>query len=97
MPSSPYEILGLSPDASEQAIKNAHRRLARKHHPDKNQAEDSHEKFLLIQEAFEFLKDKANRRAFAADPGSWDHALSELKQRRTQLKRRKNRLRSLFE
>ncbi|MFZ6084369.1 DnaJ domain-containing protein, partial [Glaesserella parasuis] len=41
-----YEVLGLQKGASEQEIKRAYKRLAAKHHPDKNQgSKEAEEKF----------------------------------------------------
>ena len=58
-----YEVLGVNRDASEDDIKKSYRRLAMKHHPDRNpdnpKAEDS---FKEAKEAYEILSD-ANKRA----------------------------------
>jgi molecular chaperone DnaJ len=58
-----YEVLGVNRDADEEAIKKAYRRLAMKHHPDRNpdnpKAEES---FKEAKEAYEVLTD-ANKRA----------------------------------
>ncbi|MDH2924779.1 molecular chaperone DnaJ [Nicoletella semolina] len=60
-----YEILGLSKGASEQDIKRAYKRLAAKHHPDKNQgSKESEEKFKEIKEAYEVLGDSEKRAAY---------------------------------
>ena len=53
-----YNLLGLKRDATEQQIKSAYRRLARKHHPDVNPGDKSAEaKFKEINAAHEVLSD----------------------------------------
>lgn len=52
-----YEILGVSKTAGTQEIKLAYRRLAKKFHPDISKDPDAHEKFILVNEAYEFLTD----------------------------------------
>jgi molecular chaperone DnaJ len=57
-----YEVLDVSKDASEDDIKRAYRRLARKLHPDLNKTDPkAKEKFIELQEAYEVLSD-ANKR-----------------------------------
>ncbi|WP_301098233.1 molecular chaperone DnaJ [Otariodibacter sp.] len=57
-----YEVLGLSKGASEQEIKRAYKRLAAKHHPDKNKgSKEAEEKFKEIKEAYEVLGDNEKR------------------------------------
>ncbi|MDG6842321.1 molecular chaperone DnaJ [Glaesserella parasuis] len=57
-----YEVLGLQKGASEQEIKRAYKRLAAKHHPDKNQgSKEAEEKFKEIKEAYEVLGDNEKR------------------------------------
>lgn len=59
-----YEVLGVSRDASEADLKKAYRRLAMKHHPDRNtdNSEEAEAKFKEAKEAHEILSD-ANKRA----------------------------------
>ena len=59
-----YETLGVSRDASDADLKKAYRRLAMKHHPDRNtdEPEKAEEKFKEAKEAHEVLSD-ANKRA----------------------------------
>jgi len=66
-----YNILGVKRNASEQEIKQAYRRLARKHHPDVNPGDKSAEaKFKEINEAYEVLSDKENREKY----DQWQYA-----------------------
>ena len=56
-----YSILGVGRGASTKELKQAYRRLARKHHPDVNPGDKSAEaKFKEINEAYEVLSDKKN-------------------------------------
>ncbi len=62
-----YDILGVPKNASEDDIKKAYRKLAMKHHPDRNQGDDakkSEEKFKEAKEAYEMLSDAAKRAAY---------------------------------
>ena len=60
-----YEVLGVERNASEQAIKKAYRRLAMKHHPDRNPDDaSSEEKFKEASEAAEVLMDVEKRQAY---------------------------------
>ena len=59
-----YEVLGVSRDASESDLKSAFRNLARKYHPDVNDAPDAEEKFKEINEAYGVLSDTDNRAAY---------------------------------
>lgn len=57
-----YEVLGLKKGASESEIKRAYKRLASKHHPDKNQgSKEAEEKFKEINEAYEVLGDSEKK------------------------------------
>ena len=62
-----YATLGVSKDASQDAIKKAFRQLARKYHPDHARAEDksvAETKFKAINEAYEVLGDAEKRRKY---------------------------------
>jgi molecular chaperone DnaJ len=62
-----YEVLGVNRDASEEDIKKAYRKLAMKHHPDRNpDNKESEEKFKEAKEAYEMLSDATKRRAYDA-------------------------------
>jgi molecular chaperone DnaJ len=60
-----YEILGVSKSASADEIKKAYRRLAMKHHPDRNKDDDGSEaRFKEAKEAYEVLKDADKRSTY---------------------------------
>ncbi|MBI4851827.1 MAG: molecular chaperone DnaJ [Acidobacteria bacterium] len=60
-----YKLLGVERGASQEEIKKAYRRLARKYHPDVNPGDKSaEEKFKQIQEAFEVLGDTKKREVY---------------------------------
>jgi curved DNA-binding protein len=59
-----YASLGLERGASEEAIKKAYRRYARKYHPDVSKEAGAEEKFKEIAEAYQTLKDPEKRAAY---------------------------------
>ena len=60
-----YEVLGVNRDASEGEIKKAYRKLAMKHHPDRNPDNPkSEEHFKEAKEAYEILSDAQKRAAY---------------------------------
>ncbi len=71
-----YEVLGLNKNASEDDIKKAYRKLAKKYHPDLNQGDKSAEqKFKEVSEAYDILSDKTKKAQYdqfghaGTDPG----------------------------
>ena len=60
-----YEVLGINKSASPEAIKQAYRKLAIKHHPDKNKGDKvSEEKFKEASEAYHVLSDKDRKQNY---------------------------------
>jgi molecular chaperone DnaJ len=70
-----YQILGVSRNASEKEIKQAYRRLARKHHPDLNPGDKSAEaKFKEINAAYEVLSNAEKRKKYDQFGERWEYA-----------------------
>ncbi|MBX3354643.1 MAG: DnaJ domain-containing protein [Phycisphaeraceae bacterium] len=59
-----YEVLGIDRGASADDIRKAHRKLARKLHPDVNKAADAQARFAEIQEAYDILSDEEKRKRY---------------------------------
>ena len=60
-----YQTLGVGREATAAEIKKAYKKLAMKHHPDRNQGDKSSEKkFKELSEAYEVLKDPQKRAAY---------------------------------
>ena len=56
-----YKTLGVSKTASEQEIKSAYKKLARKYHPDVNKSHEAEDRFKQISMAYEVLSNKDKR------------------------------------
>ncbi len=68
--SNHYQTLGLTPEATQKEIKQAYRRLAKTYHPDRCEEEDSHDKIIAINAAYEVL---SNPRLKAAYDKTFSH------------------------
>ena len=66
-----YETLGVSRSATQQEIKSAFRKLARKYHPDVNKSSNAQEKFKDINEAYEVLGDETKRKRYDQLGSAW--------------------------
>lgn len=66
-----YKIMGVGRDASQEDIKKAYRRLARKYHPDVSSEPDAEAKFKEVGEAYEVLGDPEKRAAYDSLGRDW--------------------------
>lgn len=66
-----YQILGVARDASQDDIKRAYRKAARKYHPDVSKEPDAEEHFKRLGEAYEVLKDPEKRTAYDQLGSRW--------------------------
>mgnify|MGYP006192612917 CR=1 FL=1 len=67
-----YSTLGVAKTATEKEIKQAYRKLARKHHPDVNPNDKSAEtRFKELNEAYEVLGDPAKRKKYDELGANW--------------------------
>ena len=70
-----YKILGVDKSASQDDVKKAYKKLARKYHPDLNPNDpDAHRKFQEINEANEVLSDPEKRKKYDQYGENWKHA-----------------------
>ena len=68
-----YETLGVARSASQDDIKRAYRRLARKYHPDVSKEANAEARFKEVGEAYEVLKDPEKREAYDRFGKDWKH------------------------
>lgn len=66
-----YKVLGLNKSASQDEIKKAYRRLARKYHPDVSKESDAEARFKEVGEAYEVLKDPEKRQQYDTLGANW--------------------------
>ncbi len=66
-----YKIMGLARTASDDEIKRAYRKLARKYHPDVSKEPDAEERFKELGEAHEVLRDATKRAAYDRLGSGW--------------------------
>ncbi|MEA3548370.1 MAG: DnaJ C-terminal domain-containing protein [Thermodesulfobacteriota bacterium] len=66
-----YQILGIDRKVTQDEIKKAYRKLARKYHPDVNKAADAEDRFKELGEAYEVLKDPEKRAAYDRLGANW--------------------------
>lgn len=66
-----YKIMGVAREATQDEIKRAYRKLARKYHPDVSKAADAEERFKEVGEAYAVLKDPEKRTAYDQLGSNW--------------------------
>ncbi|MCL2767814.1 MAG: DnaJ domain-containing protein, partial [Synergistaceae bacterium] len=66
-----YKILGIEHNATSEQIRKAHRKLAKKYHPDVNKEAGAEQKFKDVNEAYEVLKDPDKRQKYDTIGEDW--------------------------
>ena len=66
-----YKVMGLSRTSTQNEVKRAYRKLARKYHPDVSKEKDAEAKFKELGEAYEVLKDPEKRAAYDRLGSNW--------------------------
>jgi curved DNA-binding protein len=86
-----YKALGVDKNATQEDIKKAYRKLARKHHPDLNpNNKEAHKKFQQLNEANEVLSDPEKRKKYDQYGKDWQHAEQFEQARQSQQQRHGN-------
>lgn len=84
-----YEILQIKPTASSLEIKQAYRRLVKKFHPDSQTSTANHEEIVKLNQAYEILSDRENKRIY-------DYQLDNNSSNSTYDRQRKNQSASTY-
>ena len=66
-----YAVMGVARDATQEEIKRAYRKLARKYHPDVSRESGAEQRFKAVGEAYEVLKDPEKRAAYDQLGTNW--------------------------
>ena len=66
-----YKILGVGRSATQEEIKNAYKKMAKKYHPDVNKTKGAEDTFKKINEAYEVLKDPEKRKLYDQFGENW--------------------------
>src|SRR5210317_1498201 len=66
-----YEVMGVARDATQDEIKRAYRKLARKYHPDVSKESDAEARFKELGEAYAVLKNPEKRAAYDELGANW--------------------------
>ena len=86
-----YKALGVDKNATQEDIKKAYRKLARKHHPDLNPNDkEAHKKFQQLNEANEVLSEPEKRKKYDQYGKDWQHAEQFEQARQSQQQRHGN-------
>ncbi|MFO7721821.1 MAG: J domain-containing protein [Bacteroidales bacterium] len=78
-----YRILEVDPDATQEEIRRAYRRLAKRYHPDVNREPGARDQFLLVQKAWGILGDPVARRSYDHYALRYTHTSGDPYARRT--------------
>lgn len=86
-----YKTLGVPKDASDDQIKKAYRKLARKYHPDVNKGAECEANFKRVTEAYEVLKEPEKRKVYDQYGADWKTGPQQEEQRRQYQQQRASR------